>query len=166
MLSNWNLINLKVSLQAFSQINHDGVLDRIKKVSDRSEATRQSRAACYIALTRFLSRRIEGIIKRAVTCREGSLSTTKTFGATRSVVKSEALTPVEWMRLIDALTNKRDALIVKMLLQGAKRVNEVLSLTVDKVDFDKRQAFFKQSKTRGEEKEIPVTSPESLNEKT
>ncbi len=70
------------------------------------------------------------------------------------------------MRLIDALTNKRDALIVKMLLQGAKRINRVLSLTVDKVDFDKCQTFFKQSKMRGKGKEIPVTSPESLNEKT
>ena len=157
-----NLINVEMSLQEFSQINHNTVIDRIKKMSGLSEATKQARAACYISLTRFISRRTEGIVRIATPCREGGIKTTKTFGSVRKLVKTEALEPIEWIRLIDALDNKRDALIVKLMLQGAKRISEVLSLTIDKVDFCKRQAQFRQLKTRGEERWLIVNLPESL----
>jgi len=161
-LSALHILNLGLSVQQFADVEHDDVIDRIKKIPELSEATKQARAALYISLTRFLSRKTKGIVKRAIPCKEGSLETTKTFGSTRRSVKSEALTPVEWACLIDALKNRRDAIIVKLLLQGAKRISEVLSLTIDKVDCDKREAHFKQSKTRGEEVEITVTLPENL----
>jgi integrase len=157
-----NLINPKMSLQAFSKLNQNTVIDQIKKAPGLSESTKQARAACFISLTRFISRRTEGIVRAATPCKEGSLDTTKTFGSTRSSVKSEALEPMEWIRLIDAIGNKRDGLIVKLMLQGAKRISEVLALTIDKVDFEKRQAQFKQLKTRGEEKWLVVNLPENL----
>ena len=161
-LSSLNLINFNQSLQEFSKTNHNAVIDQIKKIPGLSEATKQARAACYISLTRYISRRTDGIVKAAIPCKEGSLDTTKTFGSTRSVVKSEALEPMEWIRLIDAIGNSRDAIIVKLMLQGAKRISEVLALTIDKIDFDKRQAQFRQLKTRGEERWLVVNLPENL----
>lgn len=161
-LASLNLINPGMSLQDFSKLNQNTVIDQIKKAPGLSESTKQARAACFISLTRFISRRTEGLVRAATPCKEGSLDTTKTFGSTRSAVKSEALEPMEWIRLIDAIDNKRDGLIVKMMLQGAKRISEVLALAIDKVDFDKRQAQFRQLKTRGEEKWLVVNMPESL----
>jgi integrase/recombinase XerD len=157
-----DLINPAMSLQEFSKLNHNTIIDKIKKAPGLSEATKQARAACFISLTRFISRRTDGIVRAATPCKEGSLDTTKTFGSTRSAVKSEALEPMEWIRLIAAIDNKRDALVVKLMLQGAKRISEVLALTIDKVDLDKRQAHFKQLKTRGEERWLVVNLPENL----
>lgn len=156
------LIDPNMSLQAFSLTNHNDIIDKIKKASGLSEATRQARAACYISLTRFINRRTDGIVRVATPCREGGINTTKTFGSVRQLVKTEALEQMEWIRLIGVIDNKRDALVVKILLQGARRISEVLSLTIDKIDFDKRQAQFKQSKTRGEERWIVVNLPENL----
>jgi len=161
-LSTLNLLNFNMSLQAFGEVNHNAIIDQIKKIPGLSEATKQARAACYISLTRFISRRTEGIVQVATPCKEGGLNTTKTFGSIRSTVKSEALEPIEWTRLIDAIGNSRDALIVKLMLQGAKRISEVLSLTIDKVNFEKRQAQFKQLKTKGEERWLIVNMPENL----
>ena len=157
-----NLLDPSMSLQEFSKKNQNTIIDQIKKAPGLSESTKQARAACFISLTRFISRRTEGIVRVATPCKEGSLDTTKTFGSTRSVVKSEALEPMEWIRLIDAIGNKRDGLIVKLMLQGAKRISEVLALTIEKVDLEKRQAQFKQLKTRGEEKWLIVNLPENL----
>lgn len=162
-LMDLNLINIGISLREFSLINHNDIVDRIKKIPNLSEATKQARAACYISLTRFISRRTEGIVRVAVPCKDGSLNTTKTFGSIRKHVKSEALEPIEWIRLIDAMDNTRDTLIVKLMLQGAKRIGEVLTLTIDKVDFEKRQASFKQLKTRGEERWLVVKLPDTLS---
>lgn len=161
-LEDLNLINLKMSLQEFSLINHNNVLDQIKKIPGLSEATRQARAACYISLTRFISRRTEGIVRVATPCKEGSLNTTKTFGSIRSAVKSEALSPTEWTHLINAIEKPHEKLVVKLMLQGAKRISEVLSLTIDKVDLTQRKAHLKQLKTRGEERWLVVNLPENL----
>jgi integrase/recombinase XerD len=161
ILSKLYILNLTQSLQEFSQMNHDLIIDRIKKIPNLSEATKQARAALYISLTRFLSRRTEGFIKRANPCKEGTINTTKTFGAVRNTVKSEALSKEEWTNLISTLEliNPRDALIVKLCLQGAKRIREVLSLTIDKINFEKLQANFKQLKTKGIVTEIIVNFP-------
>ena len=47
------------------------------------------------------------------------------------------------------------------MLQGAKRISEVLSLTTSQIDFEKRLIHFRQSKTGGTLREIPITYPES-----
>ena len=86
------------------------------------------------------------IVPVASPCKEGSIDTTKTFGSTRKLVKSEALEPIEWMRLINAIDNSRDRLIVKLMLQGAKRIGEVLALTIDKVDIERIKHILNSSK--------------------
>lgn len=106
------LVDPTENLQAFSLHNHEATLDRIKGISDWSEATRQARAALYCAFTRFLSRRTEGLIRKATPSREG---TTRTFFKVRETVATRAMNQQQWGRFLVELDkiNSRDALIAK-----------------------------------------------------
>lgn len=150
-----------MSLQGFALINGDGIVDRIKQIDGWSETTRQSRAAAFISFTRFLCRRTEGVIKKAQPSREG---VTKTFFRVHEKVASKAMTQAEWTLFFQELQkiNPRDCLIGKIMLQGGKRANEVLRLTIDRIDFEKRQVTFLQSKARGLLKETVITYPDSI----
>ncbi|MBY0110168.1 MAG: site-specific integrase [Candidatus Babeliaceae bacterium] len=162
-LSKLKLIDLKLTLQMFALINHDAVIDQIKTLPAFSECTKQARAACYISFTRFLSRRTQGIIPKATPSREG---VSKTFYRTRDKISTEAMTRAQWTDFLEQLSsiNERDCLIAKVILQGGKRLSEVLSLTTDKIDWAKREITFKQSKTKGYEKETVITYPQHLLE--
>ena len=133
-LAHYKLIDMKLSLQLFALINHDAIIDQIKTVPTLSECSKQARAACYIAFTRFLSRRTQGVIPKATPSREG---TGKTFYRVRDKVATQAMTRAEWTNFLEELykLNPRDCLIAKVILQGGKRLSEVLSLTIDKIDF-------------------------------
>jgi integrase/recombinase XerD len=87
-------LNPLMSLQQFALINHEGVIDRIKLFQDWAENTRQARAACYISFTGFLSRRLEGVIKKAIPNREGHA---KTFFNVYEKVKTHAMTQAQWI---------------------------------------------------------------------
>lgn len=152
-----------MSLQAFSLANHNVVIDNIKMIAELSECTRQAWAACYIAFTRFLSRRSHGIIPRAIPNRE---SNSKTFFSVYEKVKTNAMTQAQWVKFLDELEKiaPRECLIAKVILQGGKRVSEVLSLKVDQIDFERKKIFFRQSKTKGLKKETVITYPESIME--
>lgn len=155
-LSEHKLINPELSLQAFALINHDAAVDRIKTINEWSECSRQARAACYIAFTRFLARRTQGMIAKANPSREG---TSKTFYKVREKVATEAMTRMQWSDFLDELykINTRDCLIAKIILQGGKRMGEVLSLETKMIDFNLREITFVQSKTKGYKKETIIT---------
>jgi integrase/recombinase XerD len=144
------------SLQEFSLLNHDSIIDRIKQIPGLSECSKQARAACYIAFTRFLNRRTQGVIVKAIPSREG---TDKTFYRVREKVHTQAMNRAEWSKFLEELKkiNARDCLIAKIILQGGKRVNEALSLTTKMIDPDKCEITFKQSKTKGYERETVIT---------
>jgi len=163
-LTTLGLLDPTLNLQAFALINHDAIVDQIKLVSEWTECSRQARAACYISFTRFLNRRTQGIIDRARPNKEG---TAKTFFKVYEKVKTSAMTQVQWTQFLDALEkiSPREALIAKVILQGAKRVSEVLSLKVDQIDWERRKIRFAQSKTKGLKKETVITYPESVIEK-
>lgn len=158
-----NLIDIGLTLQAFALINHDAVIDRIKTLPKLSECSKQARAACYISFTRFLSRRTQGVIPKATPSREGS---SKTFYRVRDKVATEAMSRAEWVDFLEKLSqiNKRDCLIAKIMLQGSKRMGEVLSLTTDMIDYKKGEITFRQSKTKGYEKETVITYPKIILE--
>ena len=155
------LIDPRMSLQMFALINHDSILDRIKLVKEWSENSRQARAACYISFSRFLSRRTQGIIKKIIPNKEGH---NKTFYRVHEKVKTSAMTQAQWLRFFNALgsINKRDCLIAKVILQGGKRLNEVLSLQTDQISWDQQEIVFSQSKTKGLKKETVITYSESI----
>ena len=113
------LLNPTVSLQVFSLVNHDNVIDKIKLIQDWKETSRQARAAAYISFTRFLSRKFPHIFKKALPCREG---TAKTFYKVHEKVVTEAMNRAQWSAFLIALEqiNYRDSLIAKVTLQGGK----------------------------------------------
>jgi integrase/recombinase XerD len=154
-------LNPLISLQQFALINHEGIIDRIKLFQEWAETTRQARAACYISFTGFLSRRLEGVIKKAVPNKEGNA---KTFFSVYEKVKTHAMTQAQWILFFKELEkiNPRDCLIGKVILQGGKRVNEVLSLQTDQIDWDRCEITFIQSKMRRLKKETVITYSESI----
>jgi len=160
-LFDFSLIDFAATLQAFSQVNHNAVIDQIKLVAEWSEATRQARAACYISFTGFLSRRTNGIILKGVPMREGAA---KTFYKVRHKVKTPAMNQKQWPTFFEQLKsiNPRDALIGKLMLQGGKRVSEVLSAMIMDINWLEREITYRQSKTKGVERNIVITHPESM----
>lgn len=161
MLTLVGLLNPLMSLQAFSLVNHDSIVDQIKLITDWQETSRQARAALYISFTRYLSRRFPNIFKKAMPSREG---TSKTFYRVHEKVVTEAMNQAQWTAFFSALEsiNPRDCLIAKITLQGGKRIREVLNLMADQIDWEKREITFTQSKTKGVRKETVITYPESV----
>lgn len=160
-LSRIGILSLEDSLQRFSLVNHDLILDKISKVQEWEESSKQSRAAIYISFTRFLSRKTDGLIKRASPRKDEA---NRTFFKVREKVKTEALSPEEWKVLIKnmELLNPRDALIAKLCLQGARRISEVLEAKISNINQEKRQILFVLNKTRGLNKHVIVTIPQSV----
>lgn len=163
-LAELGLLAPSISLQAFALVNHDSVIDRIKLISAWSECSRQARAACYISFTRFLNRRTHGIISKVLANKEGG---SKTFFRVYEKVKTAAMTQAQWVKFLEVLESMhpRECLIAKVILQGGKRVSEVLSLQVDQIDFARKKIIFRQSKTKGFHKETVITYPDSIMEK-
>ncbi|MCG8333401.1 MAG: site-specific integrase [Proteobacteria bacterium] len=155
------LIDPLQSIQAFSLINHESIIDEIKLISDWSEATRQARAAAYISFTGFLQRRTQGIVRKAVANKEGA---NKTFFKVRDKVTTNALNPTQTRKFLQELENinPRDALVAKLMLQGGKRKTEVLALEVKDIDFENKQIAFVQSKTRGQLKRTVINYPDHV----
>lgn len=150
--TNWNL-------QIFSVISSNAIIDQIKVktiyIQDKNQKetkqewsirTKEARISCLLAFVRYLSRKTEGLITKAVPNKTGL---ERTFSPHSKKVKTEALSRSQLYRFMQELEkiNSRDALIAKLCLHGAKRINEVLSLEVYQIDFEKKQISFKQSKS-------------------
>jgi integrase/recombinase XerD len=158
------IINPFLTLQQFALVSHRSIISAIKHIPGLSECTKQARAAAYISFTRYLSDILEGNFKRAIPSKEGTTATGKTFHKVHEIVKTEAMTPAQWNAFLVELhkVNSRDCLIAKLALQGAKRINEVLSLTVEQINFEKGEINFTQLKTRGTTKQTTITFPASI----
>lgn len=153
-------INPQLSLQFFSLISPEKIIDAIKTVpvyiknkqgnftsQQWSIRTREARISCFLAFTRYLSRKTEGIIRRGIPSKEGI---DKTFSPKPRKVKTEALNRSQIFLFLEEIEkiNPRDAMIAKLCLHGAKRINEVLCLLSEQIDYEKRQITFKQSKSK------------------
>jgi integrase/recombinase XerD len=153
-------LNPNWSLQIFGVLSANAIIDKIKvqticiknKTAEDTKRewsirTKEARISCLLAFTRYLSRKTEGIIAKATPNRTGL---EKTFSPPSKKVKTEALSRAQLYRFLEELEriNPRDALIAKLCLHGAKRINEVLSLEVYRIDFEKRQILFRQSKSK------------------
>lgn len=154
VLQKAGIVHVDMSLKAFALVNHDAVVDKIKQHATWSECTKQARAACYISFTAYLSRRYAGMIKKAVACNDG---TNKTFYRVYEKVVTKSMTQAEWLRFFDCMQNARDKLVAKLVLQGGKRISEVLSLQVDQINWVDHQITFRQAKTRGAVKHTVIT---------
>lgn len=144
-------INPFWSIQEFSLCNMENILDKIKQEIKGSEATKQARCACFLSFTRYLSRKTEGIVRSAIPNKN---SNSPTFRKIRSTSATKALNEKEMMIFFKSLKeyNYRDYLIAQMTLQGAKRIEEVLSSKIDQIDWQNKIIKFKQSKANEMEK--------------
>jgi integrase/recombinase XerD len=160
-LIEFGLLNPMMTLQEFALTNHETIIDRIKLIHEWAESTRQARAACYISFTGFLNRRLQGVVKKALPSKEGI---TKTFFRISDKVKTQAMTQAQWITFFKELEkiNPRDCLIGKIILQGGKRVNEVLSLQTYQIDWERSEITFMQSKMKGVYKETVITYSDSI----
>nr|WP_231881977.1 site-specific integrase [Candidatus Chlamydia sanziniae] len=162
-LSKLGFLSLTMSLQEFSLLNHNIIIDSIKQLPTEiipwSEGTKQVRAACYISLTKFLHRATSGLINIAQPSHQES---TKTFYKVRDLVKTHAMNRENKQLFLTKLKtiNYRDWLIAQAILQGAKRVSEVLILTTNQISFQDGTISFFQTKSRGLEKITVITYPQ------
>ena len=163
-LAELKLFDPLMTLQAFALVNHEAIIDQIKLISHWTECTRQARAACYISFTGFLYRRTKGIIPRALANREGH---GKTFYKVYDKVKTSAMSQAQWCIFLEELEkiSPRECLIAKVMLQGGKRVNEVLTLQINQIRWDRRKIEFTQSKMKGMKKTTVITYPKTVMEK-
>ena len=153
-----------ISIGEFNNLPHEVMLDHIKKVKDWSPSTQQGRAACYISFSKYLERISRGAF-RAV--KPSTLKSNPTYFKVREKCATNALKLNEWHTFIEALEkiSKREALIARCLLQGAKRVSEALNLKEEDVDWENGIIKFRQSKTAsGFEKIIHITYPKEFME--
>lgn len=165
-LEDLGLIEVYKTLDYFSLVNHDEVVDKIKTIQHYDdqvcEGTKQSRAAAYISFTRFLSRKYQGKIQRAS---PNVTNTNKTFFKLRDKCATEAMTCEQWKDwLYELESKKREWLIAVLILQGAKRLNEVLEATIDQIDWTTCKIKYKQSKAKRMEKYTTITYPKRIME--
>ena len=155
------ILHPTMNLQALSLMNLEGVVDMIRERIKGSEATKQARCASFISFTAFLNRKTSGMIRKAIPSKEKA---TKTFAKIRNTATTEALSERQWILFIEALKalNYRDHLIAKATLQGAKRIDEVLSSKISQINWDKRTITFKQSKAEALEKTTVISYPENF----
>ena len=139
------LLNPNMNLQTFSLSNLESLLDSIKEHSGTTEASKQSRAAAFVSFTAFLSRRTNGMVRKVSVNREKGK---KTFGKIRERAATEAISKEEWKLFISTLKSNslRDSLIARMLLQGAKRVSEVLEADISQINWERGTITFVQKK--------------------
>lgn len=157
------ILHPTMNLQTFSLMNLEGLLDIIKNHIHGTEATKQARCACFISFTSFLCRKTRGMIKKALPSKEKA---TRTFTKIRNTSVTKALSEKQWRMFIEALKklNYRDHLIAKAILQGAKRVDEVLKAKISHIDWDNRTITYKQSKSDELYKVTIITYPSSFIE--
>jgi len=160
-LEELQFVIINCTLKQFSMFNHEIVIDSVKNYVPWSEATRQARAAAYVSFTGFLDRQTGGIIQKAIIKKTGI---NKTFFKVRDKVKTKSLSIRQtklFMRELEKL-DERYALLAKVMLQGGKRTNEVLSLTVKNVNLLQKQITFRQSKTGGTIKVTVINYPSHI----
>jgi len=158
---NSNLFNPQNNLQIFSLSNLEFLLDEIREKIPGTEATKQARAAAFISLTRHLQRATGGIIRKVTPSKERGKPT---FRAIREKSATQALTKEQWTKFLLSLkrTSFRDYLVAKMILQGAKRVGEVLSAEIHQINWSMNQIVFKQFKSKEFEKFTVITYPKDF----
>ena len=163
LLEDESLFDPNSNLQTFALSNLEHLLDEIRSKIPGSDSTKQARAAAFIALTRFLQRNTGGLIRKVVPRKEKS---NPTFRPVRETALTKALTRVQWMRFLMFLQRNscRDYLLAKTILQGAKRIGEVLCAQINQIDWAQNQITFKQFKSKTIEKFTVITYPPDFME--
>ena len=154
----YRVLSDSINLQSFALINSNSVVDQIKERLPVSEGSKQAYAAAFISFTRYLDRKTEGRIKRAVPNKEHS---SKTFFALREKSNKEYLNEYEVRRFLEELRrlSTKYYFIASMQLQGARRAAEVLDLRAEAINWSENFIRFKKVKDGPTEKYITTHFP-------
>lgn len=156
-------IRPEMNLQGFALVNQEAIVDDIKHDPRMgAECNRQTIAAAYISFTAFLHRRFGKVIPRALPCTEGK---DRTFFKVRDKVLTNAMDQNQLKEFLAELSkNHRPIfhLIARVILQGAKRISEVLTLKVEGINWETCQISFIQAKTEGKLSKTIITYPQSI----
>ncbi|EPJ15129.1 phage integrase family protein, partial [Chlamydia psittaci 02DC21] len=162
-----HILDGSMKLEGLVCCDHCDILNRIKSLTFTysgkpvSEASKQARAACYISFTKFLYRLTKGVIKHASPSKDFG---NPTFYKIRDKVKTEFISKREWLLFFDALKkiSFRDYLIGKLIIQGVRKLTEVISLRTEDISFAKNQVTFKVKKRQNRYQEVKVSYPNFL----
>ncbi len=164
------------SIAVFKRIRHHEALGWINKQSDWSEAMKDQIIGCYKALVTWLNKlspndfdpyQLESTscfsslgVNSAVLPSSGTIK----FFCSHTLPKV-ATTFSDWRNFIEALgkKNRRDALIARSLIQGQKRLSEVLNLKIEHLNFEKNSIRY-ISKKKDEEIHYDSSFMEELKE--
>lgn len=162
------ILDLAKTLKKGISFDHGEVLFKIKSLEIFngkivSEASKQARAACYISFTKFLYRLTKGYIKPALPLKDFGNTT---FFRIREKVKTASISKKEWTIFFEALrlVNYRDYLIGKLIVQGIRKLDEILSLCTDDILFSSNQILFRVKKRQNKEANILIAFPFSFME--
>lgn len=149
------------SLQTLALSNMENLLDLIRTGVPGAISTKQARSAAFVSFTRYLQRATNGLIRKAIPSRSASAPT---FQQIRSTSTTKAMSQSQWVCFLCSLKEQsfRDYLIAKTILQGAKRLNEVLQAHVSQIDWEKNRILFRQSKSKELESFTIISYPESF----
>lgn len=131
----------------FRYIKHESVIDYIETIEDISNEEKQQWIECYKSFLSYLNDISYGWFQRIV------LVTSSHYRISNEAA-SQSFTFSEWRCFIDILSEAhlRDSLIARCILQGTRRVSEVLTLTLNQIDFENNKITFKQ---KGKQVDIP-----------
>ena len=135
----------KFTVGGFRHIRHQAAIERIRKIEDLSENTKEKMVGCYISFLGYLNTISYGWFKR-----ENFM--VKTNYKMAPNIANKTLSFSDWRTFIDVLfsINVRDELIARCIIQGTRRVSDVLDLKVNQVDFLKNIIYFKRGNKRDE----------------
>lgn len=153
------LLDPNQNLQFLSLANVDNIGDNIRRKVVGCEGTKQARVAAFIGLTSYLERATQGMVRKMRPCRAAG---NETFRRLRTKAVTEALSPSQCKEFLSFLSEKNSkmALIAKMLLQGAKRISEVLEARIEDIDWVNGMILFDQKKTKIEDGCTVITFPQ------
>ena len=146
-----------VSIETFAHVNLNEVIDKLCIREDLSLDNKKALSSFIVSFSRVINRRTQGQFR--IASMDGSV-----FKRRKSKVKCNALGEEQLERLLKALSGLGDRafLIRALCLFGAKRINEVLGLTCDRINWVSNEVSFVQSKTKKIGEIITATFPEVL----
>lgn len=144
------------TLGLFRHIKHEKMIDWINLNEKLKESTKQLYIACYKSFLNHLERISYGWFK--------SIKETSKSISLRNKKTTRILTLKEWEEFNRALEeiNHRDSLIARCMLQGARRISEILEIKIPNIDFHHSIIHFWKSKHNGDMREIPISYPKKF----
>ncbi len=150
------------SIGGLRHINQKSILQYIEHMNDLSKTAKIARIECYTSFSIFLERITNGWFRRALPI------TSQKRSVYRSTIKTSqkalSLDELKKFNTFLAKNNYRDYLISSTMFYGAVRISDVLTLTLEQIDFSNNIIRFLQYKNKIKY-EKPIEYPKTFMKK-